>query len=893
MATTLNVGTLAGVLELDSKPFEQGVDGIGGPSGFGKIGGFAKTAGLAAVAALATAGVAAGAAFAKAAGEAMSIEQDADRLAASLGLSPADSARAGEISGRLFAGAYGSSLAEVNDAVGAVASTLAGFTDSTDADIERLSARALDFASIFDTDVATAVERAGVLVSSGLARDADHAFDLMTAGLQKVPTALRGDAMDALEEYSVHLADLGFTGEEAIGMVAAAAEGGTYSLDKAGDAIKEFGIRATDMSQTSRDAYAALGLDAEDMAAKLVEGGPAAREAFGQIMAAFEGIEDPVQREIAAVGLFGTTVEDLGSLDALSALNPTVNALGDVGGAAERAGDTLNDNFGTRLESLKRTAWRKATDLAAAVLGPIDEMSQQVLAAFQAGGIEGVGDLFADSWPAVQERLAEVGRGVLQWLRDELPGFLGSGAPAGLVGMLVANFDWSRLPDLIRDRLIPASHELWAWVLESVPPAIEAFGVWLGGVLDWLVNTGGPAFRQWLLDMAVVWAEGMWGWLRTSAGPMMLELGNLLGQLSGWIWTDAIPALVGQWGAMAHGLWGWITETAVPWLEANLPVAWDAFKVWVEGTAIPWLQQEAPVWARAMWDWITTTGIPALWSGLGQVTTAIREWLIGTAIPWLISNYPQWVAAIGGWILTDALPFILQSLATLANGIREWGQSLPGQLVELMLATGGNIIQGMWDGMTERFAALLEWVREAAGSVASTVSDVLSINSPSKVMEVIGEQTMQGYLVGAQRVGGELAEYWTNLAEYLARVPMGGAFKVLEDGSIVTPSTRGQDWFDRVTAPLQFRNSWHDAFAYGGLEAFNRAGAMASQAVPSPTHSISSTRRESEDNYRRLLAASIERGIERGMSRMKVEADGHQLGRVVQDELRGSVRAAS
>lgn len=317
------------------------------------LGGVMKGLGAAAGAALA-AGVAV--AF----GTALEREAGSDKLAARMGLSPKQSQQMGAVAGRLYADAYGDSMGEVNTALEAVKTSFRGLTRTSEADLERLTAKALDYATAFDMDVAQAVATAGIVMESGLAKDADEAFDLIVASSQKVPAAVRQDVLDAADEYSQFFSALGFDGEEAFGVLVKASERGMYGIDKAGDAIKEFTIRSTDMSTLSKAAYETLGLDAEKMADRIVRGGESARDATEQIITGLLNIKDPAERANTAIALFGTPLEDLNVTQIpqfLEGLGGVDTKLGDVEGSARKMGDTLNDNTKTKF-----TAWKRSVE---------------------------------------------------------------------------------------------------------------------------------------------------------------------------------------------------------------------------------------------------------------------------------------------------------------------------------------------------------------------------------------------------------------------------------------------------------------------------------------------------------------------------------------------------
>lgn len=313
----------------------------------GILKGFSVAAGAAIAAGVATAGAAVV--------KSLDNEKITDRMTAALGATPKVAARYGKVAANLYAGAWGESMADVTGAVESVSSSFRDLGNK--GELQRVTRQALDFAAIFETDVPRAAQVASTVMQSGLAKSATEAFDLMTAASQRVPAALRGDVLDAAEEYAGFFDTLGLTGEQAFGILAEGSEKGIYGIDKAGDAIKEFTIRATDMSTASKDAYQAIGLNAGDMARDILAGGDTANGAFGKVLDGLLSIEDPAKRANNAIALFGTPLEDLGVKDIpafLKSLQAGTKGMKDWEGSIDSAGKTLNDNAATNLESFKR-----------------------------------------------------------------------------------------------------------------------------------------------------------------------------------------------------------------------------------------------------------------------------------------------------------------------------------------------------------------------------------------------------------------------------------------------------------------------------------------------------------------------------------------------------------
>jgi phage-related minor tail protein len=307
----------------------------------------------------AVAGAAIGLAVAASAVSALDIDAAGDKLAGQLGATAEEAGRFGKAAGDLYAGAWGESIGQVNDAVGAVVTSIEGMRSASESALEAMTARALDFATAFNMDVADATQIASSLISNKLARDGTHAFDLLTAASQQVPTALVGDLLEVGNEYGQFFRMIGFSGEEAFALLANSAGKGSWGIDKAADSVKEFGILATELDGPPAEAFKALGLNAHQMSNAILAGGDQAKTAFDQTVAGLLKIKDPAEQAQLAMALFGTPLEDMAKGEIpefLKALGASRSTLGEVAGASDKLGQTLNDNAKTDLTAFKRQA---------------------------------------------------------------------------------------------------------------------------------------------------------------------------------------------------------------------------------------------------------------------------------------------------------------------------------------------------------------------------------------------------------------------------------------------------------------------------------------------------------------------------------------------------------
>lgn len=273
------------------------------------------------------------------------------------------------------------SFEEIGAAVAAAKSTLGSLGELSDKELDSASRKALNLAQVMGIDVAEALQMVGVMLQNKMAKSSDEAFDLVSAGMQKVSTQMRGEIPEILHEYSTHFRSMGFSGEEAMSLLVKQAAQGKFALDKTGDAIKEFSIRGSDLSKTSKEAYASIGLNAEKMSSAIAKGGPDAHQALLKTATALLKIKDPAERANAAIALFGTPVEDLAVdqiPDFLKALAGGTSALGDITGAADKMGKTFRDNLGGDLDKLTGTWSALIGSLVEGQNGPLRELVQTV-----------------------------------------------------------------------------------------------------------------------------------------------------------------------------------------------------------------------------------------------------------------------------------------------------------------------------------------------------------------------------------------------------------------------------------------------------------------------------------------------------------------------------------
>ncbi|MGM2629901.1 phage tail tape measure protein [Bacillus cereus group sp. Bce040] len=179
-----------------------------------------------------------------------------------------------------------------------------------------------------------------------------EAFDLLTVGYQQ-GLDYSDDFLDTIREYSPLFQNAGFSADEMMNVLISGAQEGAFNLDYVADAVKEFNIRVKDGSKGVSEAFDELGGNAKKTWQAYNEGKATSKEVMTAVIQDLKKQDDQVKANQLGVALFGTKWEDL-ERDVMLALDPTVNKLGEVKGATEKAGEAVHNSLGAKFKELGR-----------------------------------------------------------------------------------------------------------------------------------------------------------------------------------------------------------------------------------------------------------------------------------------------------------------------------------------------------------------------------------------------------------------------------------------------------------------------------------------------------------------------------------------------------------
>lgn len=713
--------------------------------------------------------------FAEAWSEGLDLEKGTDKIAASLDLTEQQSATAGQVAGELYSDAYGESMGEVTGAVESVISSIDGMGTASADELQTVTEAALNTASAFDVDLNEATRDAGILMKTGLAGDATEAFDLITAALQQVPSAMRGEVLAATEEYSGFLAQLGYDGTEAMSLITSATENGAYGIDKVGDSLKELTLSAADAAKS--EAFTDLGLNQQQINEAFVEGGDSARDAMGKIVTALQSVEDPGARASAAIELFGTPLEDLGTNDIPAFLESLVgveDGLGNVEGRAATMGETLNDNAATGLVGLKRSFIDLVSDGVSPFLGPATTVLDWVretngaLPAISAalGVVAGAWGIYTVAqWAANSALLAFPGTWIV----------LAIAAVIASIVLIAANWD----------TVSAALADGWDWMVEHV---FKPAGDWFADVGGWFADMGRGIAATWSDTGDALGAGYDWvvanvlqpfgdGW--RAAGDWFADVGSDIGQS----WDDTI-------GWLADG-WFWIDRHVLQPFDDGidaLGVVFDNLPAIVR-VAMDKVRENAARPVNFVIQTVYMDGIRKTWNRIADAvgvdlqlpSVAPIQFAAGGVLPgyspgvdvhrffsptagWLELSggeaimRPEWTRAVGGPAAVAGMNADAKAGRFADGGIWSWA----GDAVDWLKDAGSTVVEVLTDPVGAINDAILGPVRSLLGRVGGgAIGDVVTA-LPERVIDALGS-TVQGLVStgGAGAPAGALG--WQNM----------------------------------------------------------------------------------------------------------------------------------
>lgn len=662
------------------------------------------------------------------------------QLRAALGLAEDDAAQAGRVVGQLYARGV---VETVEDGTAAVQAAIRNGLAAPDdlPGLEKISAAVADLGGLMEEDIGKVARAVGTMVKTGLVDDAGEAVDLLTTSVQRGGNVAE-DLLDTFTEYPTQFRQLGISAEEAFGLIQQGLEGGARDSDVIADALKEFSIEAAQGGKRVTDAFAAMNLDAGRLTAAFAEGGPAARDALQEIFDELQQIEDPLERNQAAVGLFGTKAEDLaGALGNLDLRTATQEVEG-FGGAAEKAGDALRDNLGDKITRIGRELKQAFQGL---FTGDFSQFGD-------------VGDAISDALPDLKETGAKIAKSIEEGIIEYGPRVFEAlfnlafsiGERVDIWGplLLKITIGAAALPAVIGGLLLTALVGGIAGIGAKLLPYLEE--AW-NGVANFFTET----IPQWGSEIGGDIADALSGAWDRAAGAVSDGVDSVVEfvtELPGRI-VEGAGDLAGQVGEFFSGAFDSAKEAAGRALDEVVQFFTELpGRIWNALTELPSLLYDAFTSAIAFLIIGILTAIAGVVFIFTELPFRIWDALVGLGET-LVSAFETGWAAVTSW------------LATAFDNTVQFISTLPQRAYNALIGFGTWVLTALSTGFTAAYNRVVQWVGQAASYIGQLPSRAYNalVSLGAQIVSALSAAFTSGYNRVVQWVG--------QAASYIGQLP--------------------------------------------------------------------------------------------------------------------------
>lgn len=542
---------------------------------------------------------------------AMNVDAANNKLAAQLGLGPAEAAETAKVSAAVFGNAWGGSVEEVNLAIKGVYQNI-GDTSQAEGGLEGVTTKALALAQTFDQDLTMTTTAVGQLMRTGLAKNAEEAFDIITTGLQSSADK-SGDYLETLNEYSTQWRRIGLDGKTATGLLSQGLKAGARDADQVADAIGQFGERALAGGKPVDDAFKSIGLSSKTMATMIGKGGDQAEKALQLTMDGLRKTGSEQTKLNAAAALFGDPGNVLGA--ALFALDPATAAaaagMDHATGATDRLVSKVGGGASAKLEEFKRKAIGELTQvsgkfvefamknqtvfvpltytlmgLAATVLIVRGAMMTYSAVSAVVAGANAI--ISASTWTVMGNWMRMMALGLMVYLRIAAGAVVSgittaaawTGAALVSIGTWIAAVVSAGATAALQFVLMAARAVIWAatmaaqWLIAMGP---------IGWIIAAVIGLALLIYRYW--DQIKAWTSAAWTavWnyvksitvnqIAAVVGRIRALPGQIKSIFSGagqWLYSAGRDIVYGIWHGI-QGMGGWLRSTLMGWARSIIP----------------------------------------------------------------------------------------------------------------------------------------------------------------------------------------------------------------------------------------------------------------------------------------------------------------------------------
>lgn len=333
-------------------------------------------------------------------------------------------------------------------------------------------------------------------------------------------------------------------------------------------------------------------------------------------------------------------------------------------------------------------------------------------------------DMWTGGWSVLGEILKDIGIAVAA-VGAVLLG--AAAAPAALVAGIVAAVSTAAI----------VIHDNWDAIVNFFSNTVPAW--WEGTALPFIqsIPERVAEFASRVVENVKTFFGQIPGKIAETVAPVKEAVGNVINAIGEWF--SQLPYKIGYALGSALGSivkWG---ADVFSFLTTNVPIWIENVTTWfsqLPGKIWQWLSDviaKITQWGAEVISWITTN-VP-------QMTTNIVNFFmelpgkIWNEIIKVVEKFSEWGENLISWITTN-VPVIIDELVG-------FFLSLPEKFIEI----GGNIINGLWEGITSTWESVKQGVSDLCDGFIQGFKDKLGIHSPSTIAEGIGGDWIGGLML--------------------------------------------------------------------------------------------------------------------------------------------------
>ena len=497
------------------------------------------------------------------------------------------------------------------------------------------------------------------------------------------------------------------------------------AADMANTAITDMSDNANKMGtslETVQEAYMSLSRGNYEMLDSLKLG-------YGGTKSELERLLSDAEKFSAAQGKVRDFSVDSYS-DIVEAIHVVQDEMGITGTTAEEAATTIEGSV-----NMAKAAW----DNWLAGLGNEDAdmegLTDQLVGSVVTAGkniIPRVGQIMTTLGQTIANYAPNVGR----YLRIALISVLPE-AVQGPMRDAFAGVDKvvGKLTGVFNDNLKPAADAADS-VFSAISSGVKTFGDNVNELVLPAIDTLSPAFNDFF--GAIQTAQPLLEFIADIIGVGLAAAISTAIKLFAAI-TEVVAFVITGFAQLYEDISGFVTGV-VQFFTADLPNAINALVQWfasLPGNIAAFLSTviaNVAAWVANMASNAVNAGSQFV-SNVGNFFAQLPGNILGF-LNSVITNVLTWVSQMGQQAANAATTF--------ANNLINGLASIPGQVASI----GGNIVQGLVNGVTGAAGKLIDAVKGAVDDAVQAAKNLLGIKSPSRVFRKIGQYSMQGAALG-------------------------------------------------------------------------------------------------------------------------------------------------